>query len=454
MVTGLREFEQLNAFPPLKGVENYPAGSHYVASWLADLFPSSFLNSPLMTVHSFAALLFVSYCLIIALVGQLSNELGILSKQNRAMRLSMGLVAQTLLLTSFFIKNLLLMFSLSFITALATTLTLLLIFVKNLHSRSEPGRVQPIIAFSLALIVIMNTYQTFLFVAFLMFVFLVTSTSARQVVKNLNGNISSQMSLIFFAFSLSLVLVQLTLTSNSVAASTTSRFSLVGHIIAIDVRLVVVISALSLGILFSKNTRVLCATFLISVFFTVLISWWLSESFSRAYGLNYYAKKSEYMLIVLLVPMATAGLGFLLRPVFALIPSRIFGVGMSLGLIAICSTCMLEGPYFSLLKSSLDNTTEERLMGLALSEAGIGGRSVVWNELRPDISRNASLMSNYVDLTSWVEPDSHSLTYVMAQQLSIHTGEPWSESCSYLWSRKFGQGRIVSVDKGLLLECP
>ena len=452
MVTGLREFEQLNAFPPLRGLETYPAGAHYVASWLADLFPSSIVNSPLMTIHSFTALLFVSYGLIILLIGQLTNELGKLLKQKKTTRLSMGLLAQSLLLTPFFIVNLLMMFSLSFIIALTATLSLLLVLVKNLKPLTVSPEVRPVIAFSFALIIIMNTYQTFLLIAFFMLVLLTANSNTRNIFAHSVKSRSCLSSLMLCAFSLSLVVVQLTLTSDSVTSSTTSRFSMSGHIIAIDIRLIWAISLLSLGLLFFKSTRVLLGVFSISVCFTVLISWWLSESMSRAYGLNYYAKKSEYMLIVLLIPLAAACFGCFLRQISVIHRLRIVESGIALAVIIFSSLCLLKGPYDSLLKPSLENTAEEELMDLALVEAGIPGRSVVWYDPRPDISQIASLMSNYVDITTWVEPDFHSRTYIMAQQLSVWENKPWSESCNFLGSR-FGNGRIVSIESGLIWEC-
>jgi hypothetical protein len=466
-VAALRFFEQISSFSQQKGLEGYPIGMHYVASWFADLFPSSNHSSSLSTVQAFSATLLVVYALIIAQVGELTRDICGAANLKKSFQLIAGFAAQLLLVSPFFIKNLLMLYSLAFLGAVSVTLSMLLFSLKRQRSLAEEDNQRCGIVISLGLLMLSVSYPTFLLVGFFLLITFLFQPSISHTFVVMVRNTTGKIVLVLLSFSLAIVIIQL---SNSVinqlsafspsSASNVSRFSLSGHLIAVDGLFVFLISLLAItgAIFFSWKKLIEAKTlllFLPPVLVTVIGSWILSDSFDRSYGLNYYAKKGEYQLVVLLAPIAFYGffqiiewLARLTRTTGAVVVIFVLATAISTPII------IRDGLLTALISPTVSNKTQSKLMAYALREAEIDGRSIIWDDSLVYLSQQASFMSVQIDPTSWLEPDMDNLFLIMFQQLSIHDStQPWISSCGFLNSRNFGRGHIVEIAKRRTTAC-
>ena len=318
-VAALRYLEQISGFPDLKGVEGYPVGMHYVASWFADLLPSSSGTSSLATVQAFAATILVVYALIIAQVGQLTRDLCKATNLRKSSQLISALASQLLFLTPFFIQNLLMLYSLAFLGALSVALTMFLFLLKRQKESVTENTSRGGIVISLGLMVISVSYPTFLLVGFFFLLIYLFQPSISHFFQISVRTPAGKYVPVLMSFCLSILTIQLfTAVINQFSAfspntsTRVSRFSLTGHLIALDGLLVLLTSLfafLCASVFYWKklNEAKSLFLFLIPVLTTVIGSWLLSDSLDRSYGLNYYAKKSEYQLVVLLAPLAFCG---------------------------------------------------------------------------------------------------------------------------------------------------
>jgi hypothetical protein len=459
-VTAMRFFEQINGFPQIKGAEGYPSGMHYVASWFADLFPSFGQPSSLSTIQAFAATFFVVYALIIAQVGELTRDLCRAANLKKSFQLIAGFAAQLLLVSPFFIKNLLMLYSLAFLGAVSVTLSMLLFSLKRQRALVEEDNQRSGIVISLGLLMLSVSYPTFLLVGlFLLFIFLFQPSISHVLIVLVRTAIG-KMTVVLLSFSLSVVVVQVMQAAIPSSLSAVSRFSLSANIIALSGRFVLAVSLLAItcALFFYKRKlsdgRILFL-YLIPVLITVITSWLLSNSFDRSYGPNYYAKKSEYQLVVLLAPLAICGffqvvecLARLTKTLNLVVIAFVFATVFSAPVI------LRDGLFSALVSPTISNRTGSKLMAYALQEAEINGRSIIWDDSQPYLSQQASMMSVQIDPTSWLEPDQDNLFLVMAQQLSIHDSTiAWVNYCNLVKSRSFGNGRIVEIDNKRITNC-
>ena len=466
-VTALRFFEQIGNFSQLKGLDGYPIGMHYVASWFADLFPSYDQSSSLSTVQAFSATLLVVYALTIAQVGEFSRDLCRAANLKKSFQLISGFGAQLLLVSPFFIKNLLMLFSLAFLGAVSVTLSMILFSLKRQRALAEEDNRRGGIVISLGLLMLSVSYPSFLLVGiFLLMTFLFQPSISHTFVVLVRYT-TGKMVLVLLSFSLAIVTIQL---SNSVtnqllalspgSGSNVSRFSLSGHLIALGSLFVLMISLLAIicAFFFYKKKSIeskILILFLVPVLVTVIASWLLSNSFDRSYGLNYYAKKGEYQLVVLLAPLAFCGFFQIVEWLARLTKTLNFVVIAFVLATAISSPIILrDGLFSALISPTISNRTQSNLMSYALQEAEIDGRSIIWDDSLPHLSMQSSMMSVQIDPTSWLEPDMDNLFLIMGQQLSIHDStQPWISSCGFLNSRNFGRGHIVDIAKRRTTNC-
>jgi hypothetical protein len=466
-VTALRFFEQISSFSKQKGLEGYPIGMHYVASWFADLYPSFTQPSSLWTVQAFSATLFVVYALIIAQVGELTRDLCGTANLKKSFQLTAGFGPQLLLVSPFFVKNLLMLYSLAFLGALSVTLSMILFSLKRQRALADKDNHRGGIVISLGLLMLSVSYPTFLLVGISLLIIFLFQPSISHTFVVLVRNIFGKMVLVLLSFSLAIVAIQsYSAVINQLSAfspgssSNVSRFSLSGHLISLDGLLVLMISLLAIAsALFFYKRRLVEARilflFLTPVLLTVIASWLLSNSFDRSYGLNYYAKKSEYQLVVLLAPLAFYGF-FQVVEWLARLTKNLSFVVFAFVLATAFSTSIIvrDGMFGALIVPTISNKTQSKLMTYALQEAEIDGRSIIWDDSLRWLSQQSSMMSAQIDPTSWLEPDMDNLFIVMVQQLSIHDStQPWISSCGFLNSRNFGRGHIVEIAKKRITEC-
>jgi hypothetical protein len=459
-VTAMRFFEQINGFPQIKGSEGYPSGMHYVASWFADLYPSFAQPSSLSTLQAFTATFFFVYALVIAQIGQLALDLGRAAELKKSFQLISGFGSQLLLIMPFFIENLLKLYSLAFIGALSVTLSMVLFSLKRQTKLVAEDNSRGCIVISLGLLILSISYPTFLLVGFFMLIIFLCQPSITYPLIDLVRTRTGKITVVLMSFCLSNVVVQVMQVAMLGSLSPVSRFSHSAHIITLSGKFVLAISFLAItSALFFYKRRLsearILFLYLAPILLTVSGSWLLSNSFDRSYGLNYYAKKSEYQLVVLLAPLAFCGFFQVVEWLARLTKTLSFVVVAFVLATAFISPVILrDGLYNALIASTISNRTESKMMAYALQEAEIHGRSIIWDESLPILSTHTSMMSVQIDPTSWLEPDTDNLFIIMAQQLSINDSTlPWINSCSLVRSRNFGNGRILDIRKSNFIDC-
>ena len=459
-VTAMRFFEQISRFPQITGAEGYPSGMHYVASWFADLFPSFAQPSSLATIQAFTATFFFVYALVIAQIGQLSHDLCRAADLKKSFQLISGFGSQLLLIMPFFIENLLKLYSLAFVGALSVTLSMVLFALKRQSKTVIEDNSRGGVVIALGLLILSISYPTFLLVGFFMLIIFLCQPSISHTFIDLVETRTGKMSVILLSFSLSTVVIQVMQAAIPSSLSAISRFSLSANIIALSGKFVLVVSLLAItSALFFYQRRLsesrILFLYLTPVLLTVIASWLLSNSFDRSYGPNYYAKKSEYQLVVLLAPLAFCGFFQMVEWLTRLTKTLNIVVIVFVLVTAFSTPIILrDGLFRALISPTINNSTESKLMAYALQEAEIDGRSIIWDESQRYLSQQASMMSVQIDPTSWLEPDLDNLFLVMTQQLSIHDSTfPWINYCSLVRSRNFGNGRILDIRKSNIINC-
>jgi hypothetical protein len=316
------------------------------------------------------------------------------------------------------------------------------------------------IVISLGLLILSISYPTFLLVGFFMFIIFLCQPSITHTLIDLVRTRTGKMTVVLMSFCLSNVVVQVMQAALPSSLSAVSRFSATAHIASLSGKFVLAVSLFAIiSALFFYKRRLsearILFLFLTPVLLTVIASWLLSNSFDRSYGPNYYAKKSEYQLVVLLAPLAFCGFFQVVEWLARLTKTLDFVViAFMLATALITPVFLRDGLFGALISPTISNRTESKLMTYALQEAEIDGRSIIWDDSQPYFSQQASMMSVQIDPTSWLEPDLDNLFLAMAQQLSNHDSTlPWINSCSLVRTRNFGNGRILDINKSKIIDC-
>lgn len=453
MVSALREFRQVSSFPEFKGIETYPLGTHYLASWLPDLVHLEEYLEPIKTVASFAVLQFLLYTLLMIQSARLAVLFCNLHQIGEAQKIIAAWCSQSIFLTPFLIENLLFMHSLAFLGALVVSFgTLLEIFENQMSSPTEIARIINLLG--LGILMTVTSYPLLLPIQVFMLIGVIGSHRNRIKIFLSSSDLRTMLRLTPFLSSTSLAVVQLL--STFLLTTPSSRFGLGGHLIAIDIRwllLITVFALLMVAVSLSRQTekRLVLVLTVISVLFVVGYSWLNSSSFDRTYGLNYYAKKSEYILLVIFIPMAITGALYLLGILSKRILTTTFPRATGLVVLGISTMPIVYGVHISFYTTVINNAPRNLLMSSALQQGALQGKSIIWYNAVPDLSRNATLMSNYIDQLGYRTPDSSDTTLILAQQLQIRNPlEEVSEFCEILSPV---DGRIVDVSSSIVYDC-
>lgn len=453
MVAALREFRQVSNFPEFKGVETYPLGTHYLASWLPDLVDTDNVADSLKTVIAFSTLQFLLYILLMILSARLAVIICQQLKLGSAYRVISAWSSQIVFITPFLLENLLFMHSLAFFGALAASLGILLEIIEDeTLSTSNFTWVFNMVGFGF--LITITSYPLLLPVLGLLLISVVISkrNEFRMNIAFHGPNLLLRLSP--FLFCITLGLVQL---ANIVAVTDpTSRFDLGGHLIAIEPWILLSLTGLTGFVLVALTVyRVRLRTIMLFAFFSVLFivsfSWLQSSSFDRTYGLNYYAKKSEYVLFTIFLPTGIVGGLLLIKS--AIFRFKSFEISkMIFSFLSLLSLFLISREVYDDFYRPLINFEQRnKLMDAALKEGSFDGRSIVWDSSDPNLSRNATLMSNYIDKAGYRTPDSTDFIIIIAQQLQIRN--PLNEILEFCGILGWENGRIIDVSTSVVHEC-
>jgi hypothetical protein len=185
------------------------------------------------------------------------------------------------------------------------------------------------------------------------------------------------------------------------------------------------------------------------------VIWAIVGNFDRSFGVNYYPKKAEYVTLVMLVPIATGCCAMVFdRLIRSTDRARVVSRITIVLVVVFGAAQVVRGPGEYLVRKSGGNSEAAGLLDAALAEARRPGMSVIFDERRPDLSINASLLSNYVDESFWSEPNSQTRNFVLGQQLlGFQPGQSLTDFCPIISSPIFGPGRIQELSTGTSMTC-
>jgi hypothetical protein len=348
------------------------------------------------------------------------------------------------------IHNLLMMHSLAFVSALLAVA----VVTDELVTFEQSGAVwsrSSIIVLTAALFVVITSYPMLLLLpvcAWCLGILL------RQVHLDRRHPVAELCTLLWSLSSVSIALVSLIAFQDQTKTTELSKSG--GHLIPFPLSWLVV-GVISLGLLayqirgqLNRVSRLTSIAVILTSIAPVAALWFLAGSFDREYGVNYYPKKSEYGMAVSLIPVVATALVMI---GYRIVRTTRLARGIAPAMLVVLIALQFVAGPMRTLDPANENKTIARLISQAIDEAKIEGRSILFDPDDVSSSAVASLLSNYVDKSMWLEPNGQRTNTVIFQSMqSISTFEELSTSCNFLNTDSF-RGRIVDVSTGQVVEC-
>jgi hypothetical protein len=437
------------------GWELYPRGSHALAgmfSTAGSLGQESFAKS---TLVGFYSTVWVVYALLILAVGLLAIRVARLFRVSTAAEVAALVLAQSIFVTPFLMEHLLLMHSLSFMCSLLAVVYLAIVVLDD-KSVSFSHR---LLASAVTFIVVANSYPILLPLVLVMSFALFARRGTRGWIIENERCVNTSFFVVLLAFTAVSVMALVTY-QDRVAAS--AGFQQGGQLIPVPfgwlITLVALSGAVLLALLLSKRLATAFA-FLCVVSGAVMVPvviWAIVGNFDRSFGVNYYPKKAEYVTLTMLIPVAAGSFGVFVNSLVRLMKGAQAIAQIAVALVFVFgATQVVKGPGEYLVHRAGGTSEAAGLLAAAIAEAGRPGMSIVFDQRRPDLSINASLLSNYVDESFWSVPNSQTRNFVLGQQiLGLQSGQPLTDLCPFVNSPTDGPGRIQELSTGTSMTCP
>jgi hypothetical protein len=383
--------------------ESYPNFAHLFTAVISRAVQAIAGDDPRTTATIFALAASAIYTVLILVTGLLATALSREVSASPQIPRIVGVLSQAIFFLPKMINDLLLMHSISFMTALVTVLAALLLTIRT--NAEQNLRFPALVVCGWAAILVSGTYPLLnLFPLVLWFFNLFRYRKYLTVIQ--------------LAFGSVLLALGLSLTLNAlVASNTASRFESTGHIYPLPAWVpVALIFGGVVGIIVARTRQIRALTALLLVPTTGLFQylWLQAPSRSRAYGLNYYAKKFEYGVLVLLWPVVV---GILVTVMGGLADRYLFSVWRKLAVVrnvprrsmaiaGLAASLLLCGAslFDNLVKPAQLDDSAKAEFAASMEEATRPGPGLVWNRANRAGSITPSLMANYLDASLWREP--------------------------------------------------
>jgi hypothetical protein len=442
----------------LTGWEGYPRGTHLVAGSFASIGSIGSESFPESTVFGFYGFLWVIYALLILAAGLLAIRVVRLFHGGSTTEIFALFLAQTAFVTPFLTEHLLLLHSLSFMSSLLAVMFLGLMVLDDVLGTCPTSLIYRSLVCISVIVVVASSYQILLPLVVLMCLPLFFSWK-HLVEVAATGTWFGVLTLVGALGSLAAALTALVSFQDRV--STGSVYDAGGQLIPLPLTWLLTVLCISgfavVRLSFMKRRRAAFAIFSIFVGSLVVpvVMWTIVGNFDRSFGVNYYPKKSEYVTFTMLVPVAAGVVAVLVGLCVRRIePSRAIQVAVIAPVLVFAAIQIVRGPIEDLVRQS-DNSQEAKgLLATALNEAKRPGMSIVYDYRRPDLSVNASLLSNYVDESFWREPGGQNRNVTVAQQLlGFSPDRSLTDLCRFISSERYGPGQIQELSTGTSLTC-
>jgi hypothetical protein len=431
---------------------NYPRGAHYLASWLAEVTSLSSDHIAKNLAITFVFVIWIVYAFLILQLGRFVNLMSHITGLGRT-GIPVVLVSQALLLSPMFINEILKLHSLAFITAMAAGVYAIVLVLGALYNRDKSLSTY-IMTSSLLFVIACHTYPLVVPIVLVTLIPPVFMRSCFTAESRMNDQVKILASVFFYAIGI----VSFFSLVNSTDPG--NRYAMGGHMYVMETRwlyLLVALSTVVVLLIFLRDKKLACILFLIVLCLCVMWRglWFLADSDDRSYGMNYYPKKMEYFLVVLLLPVAMS-LSF-----FVWLKTKKFWHKFQFSLVLCASLFVLasqtwNGALDALFVPILRDRGADEVVPVIIRESEIPGRSVIWDSQNGDLSRSASFLTNYLDKSSWqvAFPDSWELNVILHQQLIQKTSATTpAELCYLVFTEEFGPGRVVDFQNQTTLDC-
>lgn len=454
MVVALNQFQQINTLPKLTGVQSYPVGMHYVASWFVDLAPDS--GSPTTVVNTFIAFYTALYAILLLQVGYIASLISKMLRLPRRPQVMAATLSQLTILLPFVVDGIFMVFSLAYLGAIVITLSCLIVLHEMKNDETMQTYKLGLITAGFSFLTVAASYP--LLLPTIGCLSLLILFECRKYEIWLKERHTKAITFIFL-LSISIGLVYLYGLIPSISPS--FRFGLTGDFSTLRIDIVLLILFLPLCLIFMINRiqekfTMVYTIFYLSITAIVGYAWIKSGSWNRGYGVNYYAKKSEFMMFLLFTPLAIVSVFSMLNSFKGLRTFVRFSQTVSISVVTlICFHAMYNGIFKQIVEPSLKNSDLNALMSTAIKAAEVPGRSVVWSSSLPALSIHASLMSNYLDRGNYLEPDYLNLNLALAQQLSVFNWDDANDSaCNFIGKVESGKSQIYMLNENKIITCP
>ncbi len=432
---------------------SYPRGAHLLASWLAEVTSFSSEQIAENIAITFVFLTWVVYAFLILQIGRLANLTSEFVGLGRT-GLPISIICQGIMLSPMFLNEIVKLHSLAFITAMAIGMYAIVLVLGVLQRRNVSLSNYSMTS-ALLFVTACHTYPLVVPIVLVTLIPPVFMRSHFSLRFGMVDYIKVLVSVMTYAIGTVSFLSLINATDPG------NRYSMGGHIYVIEQRWIYLLITLSvIVVLFTwfRSKTVACVLGIIVTGLCIMWQglWFLAESDERTYGVNYYPKKMEYFLVVLLLPVAFSLLLFVWSSTKTNFARLQFWSMVFVSLFIVVTQTW--GGFLNTLFFPIKNDKiSEKIVPLIIREAETPGRSVIWDSQDNYVSRSASFLANYLDRSSWLvsSPDTLELNIVLHQQL-IDKGPSTTpiELCYLVPTKEFGPGRVVDVRNQATFDCP
>jgi hypothetical protein len=439
------------------GYEGYPRAIHFVEAWLTSTL-NDFVYSPKLTVSFFALINIVVYLSLVFALHAFARGLFRISSRrvsNGYHSLSLFLLA-LVILSPFFVQGLFFHHSINFWVSLICILVSSSICLDLAREETSVRNKMPAtidrLTITASIVIVSHSYQILLPIAFFIGLFFV----ALQIKSRIRTDFRTQH--LTALNSLSLVISTIALFNwFNYPSSEGNRLTFTGALTTVPIEMVVVclfvtwiwIWCCDRQRSWKQIERYFLPLFFLGITFCWLALWLMSGSFDRSPGLNYYPKKFEYALVIILLPFFATGTAMLFSIFFQKIVQRswikFYAIGMSLA--------TLYWGLTNLAKPIQDlNRAFSSISDAAIKETNIEGPSTIVGE-SGHISLAGSFLSNTLDLSFWRNPHPDVPLYHYGGNIIGNSGVVEDIKLCEITDILGGPSRVYDLSRDIRYEC-
>jgi hypothetical protein len=445
------------------GFVGYPRGIHFVESLILSTLTDA-TYSPKIATSFFALANIVMYTILLATVMLVARQLFCLidanSNESKGKQFFTTLGAPVVFFSSFFVNGLFFLHSVNFWIAVVCTLTALQVLISLLDKSGSAKNIGHVDALCLTACIIITGHN---YPILLPLVSLIAILALGTLIQKRNESSGTKARVRTFVITCNLFSLTVAAISfyNFLKYPSTEgdRFQFSGAINTLPLSAIITILTLALLWLYSNQVsndahqfeKFLLPLVFLGVIGIWMILWYLAGSSDRSFGANYYPKKYEYALVILVLPFAFAYLDGLLnrvnlRPSISFFSTNLIFIRMIALSIFILGIFNFSNPITSLARANV------ALSDAVVHEAGIPGPSTIVSE-SGNISLAASIMSNSIDISFWENPHADIPLYHFGGNIIANSGIVEERKPCEITDILGGPSRVYDLSRDIGYEC-